>query len=160
MRLPRMGPGPEKRRHGLRTRSKIPRLPPRPARSSLCANPLLRARRDRVFRHLLGARMKFPVIAGLSLLVGGCALFGGEQSVATAAPKAAPLSRAPVRTASETFRPAYATGRPVALVPCAKGATLNDDCVGANTRHQLGDASLASGEEPALAEISAVPVKE
>ena len=105
--------------------------------------------------------MKFLVIAGLSALLGGCALFGGGGRVSeNAAPEAAPLSRAPERTASQAFRPAYGIGRPVALVPCGKGATLNDDCVGANTRHQLGGAGGTEGEEPSLSEISVIPVKE
>lgn len=106
--------------------------------------------------------MKFLSIAGLSLLLGGCALFGGGgSSVADARPGSAPAAAPAARTArAEAFRPAYGIGRPVALVPCGKGATLNDDCALANTRHQLGGAGGIEGEEPSLAEASVIPVRE
>jgi hypothetical protein len=106
--------------------------------------------------------MKILFVAGLGLLLGGCAILdGGAQSTADAAPAAAPLSRAPSRTAArEIFRPAYGIGRPVALVPCGKGATINDDCVGANTRHQFGGERSVDEDEPALAEAALIPVAE
>lgn len=105
--------------------------------------------------------MKILAIFSLSLLLGGCAMFSGENTAALDAPNAAPAAISPARTArTEPFRPAYGIGRPVALVPCGAGATINDDCVGANTRHQLGDAGGTEGEESSLAEISLIPVKE
>lgn len=106
--------------------------------------------------------MKILIISGLSLLLGGCALFGGgESTTAGARSEAAPSAASPERTArAEAFRPAYGIGRPVALIPCSKGATINDDCVGANTRHQIGGERAAQGDEPALSEISVIPVKE
>mgnify|MGYP001583410236 CR=1 FL=1 len=94
-------------------------------------------------------------------MLGGCAVFGGgAETSSVSARESASLSRAPARTASQPFQAAYGIGRPVALVPCSKGATLNDDCVGGNTRHQLGGAGGTEGEEASLAEISLIPVKE
>lgn len=106
--------------------------------------------------------MKLLLIAGSALLLGGCALFGGGGStVADARPEAAPIAASPARTArADAFRPAYGIGRPVALVPCRSGAKISDDCVGGNTRHQLGGEGAAGGEDPALPEVSLIPVAE
>lgn len=103
--------------------------------------------------------MKLICIAGLGLLLGGCALFGDNQSSAEL--KAEPAPRAAARTApTEVFRPAYATGRPVALVPCRQGVKLTEDCSGGNNRHQLGGDSAQGAEETALTAVSVIPVRE
>ncbi|OFX04413.1 MAG: hypothetical protein A3E78_03185 [Alphaproteobacteria bacterium RIFCSPHIGHO2_12_FULL_63_12] len=105
--------------------------------------------------------MRILAIFSLSLLLGGCAMFNDGNTAAIDAPEASRVAVSPARTArTEPFRPAYGIGRPVALIPCGRGATINDDCVGANTRHQLGDAGGMEGEESSLAEISLIPVKE
>ena len=104
--------------------------------------------------------MRLIFIAGLGLLLGGCALFGGGHQRASEL-KAAPAPLAASRAAApEVFRPAYATGRPVALVPCRQGVKLTEDCSGANNRHQLGDGNAEGAGEPALTAVSVIPVQE
>jgi hypothetical protein len=107
--------------------------------------------------------MKLLSLVGTALLLGGCALFsgGGGSNVADSRSEDAPAAASPARTATaESFRPAYGIGRPVALVPCGRGAKLSDDCAGGNTRHQLGGEGGAEGEAEALSEVSLVPVAE
>lgn len=102
--------------------------------------------------------MRLLSIAGTFLLLGGCAIFGGGAPVtADVSARTETLSNAPARAA---FHPAYGIGRPVALVPCGRGAKLTDDCAGGNTRHQLGGEGAAEGEEEALSEASLVPAAE
>lgn len=104
--------------------------------------------------------MKLILIAGLGLLLGGCALFGGgHQRAAALKSEPAPLA-ASQSAASGAFRPAYATGRPVALVPCRQGVKLTEDCSGSNNRHQLGDDPAEDAGEPALTAVSVIPVRE
>lgn len=102
--------------------------------------------------------MKIPALIALAFLCGGCALIDGGGRQAVLEPSAATPARTPARAAAEPFRAAYGIGRPVALVPCARGATLNDDCAGGETRHQLSGELEAAAAEPLLPEISPTPV--
>lgn len=105
--------------------------------------------------------MKLLLIAGTTVLLGGCALFGDGSTVADSSSEAALIAVSPARTATATaFRPAYGIGRPVALVPCRSGAKISDDCVAGETRHQLGGEGGTEGEAAALAEASLIPVAE
>jgi len=122
--------------------------------------PVAFAFRGRPKTQEMGLNMKTPGLIALAILMSGCAAFGGGGKSAPLAADAAPLAQAPARTAAETFRPAYGIGRPVALVPCARGATLNDDCVGGETRHQLGGGRVSVGDEPSLSESILKPVAE
>jgi hypothetical protein len=103
--------------------------------------------------------MKLLGLAGLLLLTSSCAIFsGGDKSAAyqPAAPDRTPaavMRRAP---AAEPFEAAYGVGRPVALVPCAEGAGIADDCRAANDRHQISGEREVSAEDDILTETPAV----
>lgn len=108
--------------------------------------------------------MKIIIVAGLGVMLGGCALLddGASTQIAGEAPTRAQAPPVATRTAAAPFKAAYGIGRPVALVPCGKGARagINSDCVAGNTRHQLGGGQALEGEEPALTEVTIVPVSE
>lgn len=77
--------------------------------------------------------MRTLIVATLSLGLGGCALFdgvfGGEE--VAVAPQPAATAKAvdnPMRPEREAFRPAFASGSPVQLVPCAGKASMSDEC--------------------------------
>lgn len=105
--------------------------------------------------------MKIMGIAGLMLLTSGCALFSGNEKSAAYAPvspvtsSTAAARRAP---AAEPFTAAYGVGRPVALIPCSRGAALTDDCRATNDRHQVGGERVVEGEETTFTEASATIV--
>lgn len=95
--------------------------------------------------------MKIPGLIALALLSSGCALFQGDAASEAALLPQPAASPASTRTA---FRPAYATGRPIALVRCRQGSTLNDDCVAGETRHQVGDEDTAPDSGSAVIDVS------
>lgn len=112
--------------------------------------------------------MRIAGIVGAALLLGGCALFDGGERPATVAAavsparttaSTAPSTTAPTR-AKEPFRPAFGIGRPVALVPCANGPALSDDCRNVNERHQRRGDMPAEEESAIFTEASGVPASE
>jgi hypothetical protein len=101
--------------------------------------------------------MKNLGIAGLVLLTSGCAVFSGsEKSAAYTAtsPAVSPAAAARRAPGAETFTAAYGVGRPVALIPCSRGAVLTDDCRAANDRHQVSGGRAVDGEETIFTEAS------
>jgi len=101
--------------------------------------------------------MKVMGIAGLMLLASGCAIFsGGEESAAYApvSPVTSPSAAARRAPAAEPFTAAYGVGRPVALIPCSRGAVLTDDCRATNDRHQVSGGRTVEGEATVLTEAS------
>ena len=108
----------------------------------------------------LGLIMKFAGLILTASLISGCALFdGGERTAAVEArPAAAGLAARPATR--EAFQPAYATGRPIGLVPCRSGLVLTDDCRSPNDRHQNSGERSPDGAEADLAAGSVIPVAE
>lgn len=99
--------------------------------------------------------MRIVIAAALSLSLGGCALFdgvfGGEE--VAVAPKPATTARTldnPMRPQRETFRPAFASGSPVQLVPCKGKASMTDECRRLTDSHDRPKAQPMGEEEPTL----------
>lgn len=106
-------------------------------------------------------KLSFVLALGFSAItLNGCAVLGGASE--TLAYEAAPApTAAPQRLERrEAFVPAYGLGRPVALVPCRRGAKITEDCSGANPRHQLGGESSSDEPEASMTEVALVPVSD
>ncbi len=101
--------------------------------------------------------MKILGIAGFMLLTGGCAVFSGSEKTAAytaTSPTPSPAAAARRAPAAEPFTAAYGVGRPVALIPCSRGAVLTDDCRATNDRHQVSGGRTVEGEATVLTEAS------
>ena len=99
--------------------------------------------------------MRIVIAAGLSLSLGGCALFdgvfGGEE--VAVAPQPAATARTvdnPMRPQRESFRPAFASGSPVQLVPCKGKASMSDECRRLTDNHDRAKAQPTDEAEPTL----------
>lgn len=97
--------------------------------------------------------MKIMLVAVAAFALSGCALFEGPERTAAVRIEAAPA--APQRVAREPFRPAFAAGEPVALVPCRGAARLSDGCRSLKTWHEIGGGMPDADETTAIRDASA-----
>ncbi len=106
-----------------------------------------------MFRNL-GPIMKLPILLLTALALSGCALFGDNSREAFAGPSAA-AATVERGAPAQPFRAAYGIGRPVALVPCGKGARIGDDCSAGVQRHQIASESDTASEGVTVVDASA-----
>lgn len=106
--------------------------------------------------------MKIVSVLAAASLVSGCALFSAnERSASSREQSSSSPAYSPARTAvREAFRPAYAAGRPVALVPCRKRSALTDDCRAGNDLHQFANERLSEKDERPQGQSLLAPVSE
>lgn len=98
--------------------------------------------------------MRILMVAALSSCLGGCALldgvFGGEEVAVAPAKAEKPVADTRLPAQREKFRPAFASGSPVQLVPCKGKVSMSDECRRLTDSHDRPE-GLPTGEaEPTL----------